>query len=452
MRVLLLFLLAITTTAAGAAEKDAGLLPNPGFDKEMSGWVFRPGDPSLAAIVDAGGERGKVLELHPDGKILGVETEKLELGKALEADAAYEVTALLKNEEIKNGVFAFSMYCYDAAGKALRQIAFYGLNTKSAPHDWKRVRGEFGKGSANPLPEGTASICIRFSFYEKSGNCQAKVLVDDVILKKHQPAVKNDWPAEVVADVGDLQVRFESRSFWTLYRIDYQGTRLCHDRWGSHYGTVAFFPGVGFIGSGHTENENEEVLSRALEVDGKPVAQPETTYRCRKIVLRKESKVRTLHYKTTITVADNRIWEEVILKADEPTKVDLIYHFMHPWTHTATEYLAEMPDGTRVEGSFTDSKKLLLDKPAKWSAIYDAPSGKGAVTYVLEVPEAQPWSTLYWDQPERYRKHYLRTFVKSTVPANEELRYRIVTVPFAAAAEKWKEEAAKVAATCAPGS
>ena len=93
MRVLLLFLLAITTTAAGAAEKDAGLLPNPGFDKEMSGWVFRPGDPSLAAIVDADGERGKVLELHPDGKILGVETEKLELGKALEADAAYEVTA-----------------------------------------------------------------------------------------------------------------------------------------------------------------------------------------------------------------------------------------------------------------------------------------------------------------------------------------------------------------------
>ena len=65
---LLLFLLAITTTAAGAAEKEAGLLPNPGFDEGMSGWVFRPGDPSLAAIADAGGERGKVLDLHPEGK------------------------------------------------------------------------------------------------------------------------------------------------------------------------------------------------------------------------------------------------------------------------------------------------------------------------------------------------------------------------------------------------
>ena len=52
------------------------------------------------------------------------------------------------------------------------------------------------------------------------------------------------WPKEIVADViapegAGLQIRFESRSFWTLYRIDYRGTRLCLDRFGSHYGSVA---------------------------------------------------------------------------------------------------------------------------------------------------------------------------------------------------------------------
>ena len=69
------------------------------------------------------------------------------------------------------------------------------------------------------------------------------------------------WPRQFTAVVGDIEVRFEDRSFWTLYRIDYKGTRLCLDRWGSHYGSVASFPGVGFIGSGHSENEDEQVLS-----------------------------------------------------------------------------------------------------------------------------------------------------------------------------------------------
>lgn len=424
------------------------LLPNPGFEKELAGWVFRPGDSSQVSFLHGGDDRGQAVALHPDGKLLGLETERLEIGKVLQPDQAYRVEALLKNEGLQNGVFAFSMYCFDAEGKSLKQIAFYGLNARSKPHDWKRRRGEFGPGTKNPLPEGTRSVCIRFSFYEADQDCRGTVLVDDVSLEAYEPPAHAGWPAEIVADVADLQVRFESRSFWTLYRIDFKGDRICRDRFGSHYGSVASFPGVGFIGSGHTENEDEEILDLRLFVDNKPVDCPEPTITCGEIRLQKQSRIRDLVLSTQTTVGDNRIIEDVTLAAQKPTAVNLIYHFMHPWTFTATEYLAESLDGTRVEGLFTGDKQQKVDMATRWSAIYDPPSKKGAVTHVLDAPADDDWRTRYWDVPDVYRKHYLATFLNKTVPAGRKFHYRIVTIPFEAAEENWKDAAARVASSC----
>jgi len=256
------------------------------------------------------------------------------------------------------------------------------------------------------------------------------------------------WPAQIVAEVGDLGVRFESRSFWTLYRIDYRSTRLCLDRWGSHYGSVLNFAGVGFIGSGHTENEKEQVLELRLLVDGQPVAVPPEELHCREVRLQKRSRIRAFQLESDIRVCDNRIWEDVRIRADEPTAMKLIYHFMHPWTFTATEYCGELLDGTRVEGTFNGDRGQKIDRPTRWSAIYDKPSGKGAVEYVLLAPEDPPWRTRYWDISDRYRKHYFVTFLSETFPAGKELRYRMVTMPFAAPADPWKEAAARTAADC----
>jgi hypothetical protein len=257
------------------------------------------------------------------------------------------------------------------------------------------------------------------------------------------------WPREIVAEVGQLGVRFESRSFWTLYRIDYQGTRICLDRFGSHYGSVANFPNVGFIGSGHTENENEQVLALKLMVDGQSVSRPPASLRGNSIRLEKRSRIRTLVLDTIIEARDNRILEDVRLRAEQPTPVKLIYHFMHPWTFTATEYLAELPDGTRMEGAFCGDHKFRVDRPTRWSAIYDGPSAKGAITCVLAAPEGDDWRTRYWDISDRYRKHYFVTFQNKTVPAKREFHYQVLTMPFAAPAAAWKVTAARLA-TSAP--
>lgn len=424
---------------AGAAEPQ-GLLPNPDFEAGLSGWRFRPGDASQTALT-AAADRGQVLELRPNGRLLGVETEPLAVGRDVNPEAAYRVAAQLKYDALQKGVFAFSMYCFDARGKSLQQIVFASRNTQAAPHDWRPIRGEFGPGTRNPLPGGTATVVLRFSFHEGSGDCRGAVAVDDVRLEPFTPR-PDGWPNEIVAEIGDLGVRLERRSFWTLYRIDYRGTRLGLDRWGSHYGSVANFPGVGFIGSGHTEHEEEELLALKLEIDGQPVEKPGPTLRGSSLRLEKKSRIRTLTLDSEILVGDGRILEQVRLWADRPTPVTLVYHFMHPWTQTATEYLAELADGTRVAGTFDGGGSQRIDKPTRWSAIYDGPTAQGAVTIVLETPPADDWRTRYWDV-DRYRKHYLATFLGKTIPPDQEFRYRVTTVPFAAPPADWKQAATR---------
>jgi hypothetical protein len=381
-----LLLITMICSLENASAQEETRLPNGTFSDGLNGWIFRPGEETQVSLLDGSEKQKNVVELRPDKKLLGLETERLSIGEELREGQAYEVFAQLKHDGLDSGVFAFSMYCFDEGGKALKQISFYGLSTNSKTHDWKLVRGTFGPGSQNPLPEGTKSICIRFSFYEKSGDCRGKVTVDDVILRPYDPPRHEGWPREIVAYVDDLEVRFESRSFWSLYRIDYRGTRLGLDRWGSHYGSVANLPGVGFVGTGHTENEDERIVDLELFVDGMPIEEPESNVTCEEIRLVKESRIRDLVLKSEILVHENRIVEQVLLTAEKAMPVNLVYRFMHPWTDTATEYMAEALDGTREEGVFNGDGKQKIDQATRWSAIYDGPSSKGVLSYVLEAP------------------------------------------------------------------
>lgn len=254
------------------------------------------------------------------------------------------------------------------------------------------------------------------------------------------------WPGSIVADVGDLQVRFESRSFWTMYRVEYHGKRIGVDRFGSHYGSVAAFRGVGFIGSGHTENEDEQVLSVNLYVDGVEQPQPSEAIAGEFVRLRKRSRIRSLLLETDILVKDDCIVEDVTLSASEPTPVDRIYHFMHPWTPKAREYAAELTDGTMVSGVFNDARDFKVDAPTRWSAVYDETTGAGGVIAVLDTPEGRPWKTWYWDVPNTYRKHYLVTFQNEVVPAGVRFHYRAAVIPFTAEKKGWIDEARRAAA------
>jgi len=245
------------------------------------------------------------------------------------------------------------------------------------------------------------------------------------------------WPSSILVDLGDLQVRFESRSFWTLYRIDYKGDRLGLDHFGSHYGSVVSFPEIGFIGSGHTENENEELLDVNLWIDDVVAPHPLAEIHCQTVRLKKRSRIKTLLLETRITAQENRILEEVVLAAEKETHVNRIYHFMHPWTPAIEEFAAELIDGQQISGTFSGDRGFRIDAPTNWSAVYDQATRKAAVTVVLDTPDGLPWKTWYWDVPDRYRKHYLVTFLNGTIPPDKPLRYKALTLLLEAEQETW---------------
>lgn len=437
-------LLSIFAAAALLGSVSALEIPNGDFADGLKCWEKQPAD-STAALEDTSG-LGKVLALGAANANSGVTSAGIALTPE-EAAGSLTLTLDLKAEVLSSGVFGISIYPVDKAGKRLGQISLLTRSPKNPATDWQSLKLPFGNRTAKPLPEGTAALQIRFSFYEKTGKVTGKVWLRKLALnsaaavKSAVPKIDAAWPRSIVAKVGDLGIRLESRSFWTLYRIEYLGKRIGEDVYGSHYGHVFNFKGVGFIGSGHVENEEEQMLELKLEIDGVPVTEVRADYPAVKsLTLTRRAKVRTLEVSSVLKIADNRIDEAVEVTALADTELNYGYICMYPWVTGFSDY-AVLDDKSDIRGKFTDSKKFLIDRPVTKVAIYNAALGIGVETTVMEAVNAEPRAERYWDVPGRYRKHYGAVALNRMLKAGEKLRYRTVTTPFQAGAEDWIDTA-----------
>lgn len=256
-----------------------------------------------------------------------------------------------------------------------------------------------------------------------------------------------DWPKEILIDAGDLQVRLESRSFWTLYRVEHKGVRIGIDLYGSHYGTVVNYPKNKFIGSGHVENEKEQIISLKLLVDGREEKNPLPKYSCSSFELIKQYKIRQLTFDSSISVKNGKIIESVAVSAEKAETVSFIYFFMHPW-ETAFSDFAALDKENEMTGKFTDSKKYMINRPARITALFSEKLNKGLVTIINQVPENVKWLNRYWDVPKRYRKHYLMAFMNTTISPGTQYSFQSTTIPFDATPENWLQKASEIAAPC----
>lgn len=435
-------LLAFAASGWGAAPA----VVNGDFEHGLTGWKLAPGEPARVSVEPAPGAQGNAVHLRAQGATLGLDSEPLILGRHLDPSQVYEVSGRLKFGGLQSGIAAFSICVLDANGKRLAQYPIQSWQTSATPHDWVLRAARCGPGTDKAYPAGAHALHLRLSFHDPSGKCDGEIWMDDVDITEKAPGKFADWPASILVGVQDLRVRFESRSFWTLYRIEYGGTRLCMDVFGSHYGSVASVKGFGLVGSGHTENgDSERVDELALEVNGVREASPKDAYTADRVALHKRSHIRDLVLDTTVTIGANRIEEVVTMAAEKPVTLDHLYHFMHPWVPAMSHFLAERTDGQRLDGRFVDDKGMKMSVPVRWSAVYGETLGKGAVTAVLEVPADLPWEVRYWDMPERYRKHYFVVLRNTTLEPGRTLRYRVATQPFAAAATSWQQVADSLA-------
>ena len=259
-----------------------------------------------------------------------------------------------------------------------------------------------------------------------------------------KPNLGPDLP-RITVHAGDISLLLRQESQWTPGRIDYRKTPMTTEK--SAYGTVFNFPEVGFIGTGHLENEPEDLQSLSFFGDGKKIETPSETIQAdQSFKLHRTSKIRDFDLESTIEIHDNKLYETATIRAHKDTPLKLVYHFMHAWKPEISEFYTHSK-GQKISGELNDleenHRKFFINSRAPWTAVFDPTSNQFAVSKILASPalDAAAHSSKIWNVPDTYRKFYLTSFANETVPAGFTGTWRMVTTFGRSVPENWKKNA-----------
>lgn len=163
---------------AAACPLAAGELLNGDFKNGLANWTAAPA--SAAAVEEAPGV-GPAAALTANGAIAALTGDPVELAPAQPSDP-FSVELDFKNDDITVGSFGISLYAIDANDKQLKQVNLLSVPATAA-RDWRKLRFRVNGASKIQLPEGTAKIAVRFSFWNPDKNPAGRILVANVVLK-----------------------------------------------------------------------------------------------------------------------------------------------------------------------------------------------------------------------------------------------------------------------------
>ena len=256
-------------------------------------------------------------------------------------------------------------------------------------------------------------------------------------------------PQSFYVSSGDLKIRFDAKKFYTMNRIEYKGKLLGVDNPGSHYGTVFSFAGIGFIGTGHTENQKENLKSLEAWSNGKKIGlgnlKNNEEIRSSDFRLVRKSEIKGIEISNTIEIKGNAIREEVELAPAEDVKIAFVYDFMHPWTIEMDRYAAETDDGKEENGTFIGDGKFKVNKGFNWTAFYSASLNMGTVLRKIENSSPGKSIIMLWDKPPTYRKFYLRSSAGETLKKGAVYKLALKTGFFESQPEEWLSVVKKTA-------
>jgi len=251
-------------------------------------------------------------------------------------------------------------------------------------------------------------------------------------------------PHIVTVETRDLKVEFAGDRAWTFHRIHFKG-ELVADRVG-FYGTVFAPEGGKWIGTGHNEGGIEQVKRVTLTVDGKPCdLADKAVYRGRRAEIRKQSMMGPLALEATYIVTDDCLLERHRYEATEDVKIATLYAFMHAWLPRTTEWIAEKPDGTMVEGKFDNTGNFKLSTDPKWTALYDPQNRRAMLAWYPKPLVGQGIKTSYWDKTA-YHKLYNQIYSHAALAKGTKFEAAVIIRGVETDAASWKQ-AAKTLAT-----
>lgn len=260
-----------------------------------------------------------------------------------------------------------------------------------------------------------------------------------------KPNLGPDLPT-ITVTCGEVTLLLRQASQWTPGRLDFRGQPMTTER--SAYGTVFSFPGVGFIGTGHLENEPEVLTSLTFILDGQSVT-PTAAMRGDRFRLERKSRIRNFDLTCVIEIHDNRLYETTTVHTEQEQPLKLVYHFMHAWVPTVSAYLAGTGDAVTTPEALTDAqevaRKMYINEKVDWISVYEPKSQQYGVSRLLEAPEKGEHISKIWNVPGTYRKYYLTCFSDDSVPAGFTGTWKMITSFGATAEAQWPSAAAKLA-------
>lgn len=258
------------------------------------------------------------------------------------------------------------------------------------------------------------------------------------------PNLGPDLPG-ITIHSGDVSLLLRQKTQWTPGRFDYQGHPMTTER--SAYGTVFLFPEIGFIGTGHLENEPEEILSFSISVNGVEQNPLREVIEGENVQVTRVSKIRSFTLTNVITLSGNRITERATVEAAEEVPLKLVYHFMHAWSPSVSDYLAGLADGTTESGQLRDDvdRKFHIEAPTDWIAVFEPESQQFGVSYLSHQPDGVLTTSKLWNVPGTYRKYYLQAFYNESVPAGFNGTWEMTTAFGSSGKEDWQMKATQLA-------
>ena len=263
-------------------------------------------------------------------------------------------------------------------------------------------------------------------------------------------------PESLTVGVGDLVIRIDGPKMWTLSRIDYQKTVMAVED--SAYGTIMTIRGVGTLGSAHFldvpykpgQVEKENVTRLEFFLDDRLVTElsPKMSIHGQSFRMERRSKIRAIDVESSLSLRDGVLIESARVRTEAAVDLRIAAAMMYAWSPTVTAYLCGDDQGLRNRGTFLpDTAKPTEggDKAARWMAVYDAPSGKGAVSYVVKQPPGAGTWLQFTDGPKIYRKMRLLFFPEQIMPAGFDGTFQMATGFFSATETEWEAKAQQLA-------
>ncbi|MDB6137252.1 MAG: hypothetical protein JWO94_324 [Verrucomicrobiaceae bacterium] len=207
--------------------------------------------------------------------------------------------------------------------------------------------------------------------------------------------------------------------------------------------------GARWIGTGHDEGGVEKIEHISLTVDGKACALTDkAAYQGHRATLEKQSMLGSVKLQATYVVTDDAILERHRYEATDDVRIDTLYAFMHPWVPHTSEWMAELPDHSVLEGKFDSGGGYHMQADPKWTAVYDPISHRVALAWYPVPLAGQGLKSTYRDKAI-YHKLYNQICSHMPFTKGSRLEAAVIVRGVESSQGHWKQAARSLASATA---